>query len=48
MDFPPIVIHRRVAWLAVALGVGLSVLAAVTPIYRVSQLRVTDALRRLG
>lgn len=48
MGFPPIVIHRRVAWLAVALGVGLSVLAAALPIYRVAQLRVTDALRRLG
>lgn len=48
MNFPPIVIHRRVAWLAVALGVGLSVLAAAAPIYRVAQLRVTDALRRLG
>jgi putative ABC transport system permease protein len=48
MNFPPIVIHRRVAWLAVALGVGLSVLAAAVPIYRVAQLRVTDALRRLG
>jgi putative ABC transport system permease protein len=48
MSFPPIVIHRRVAWLAVALGVGLSVLAAALPVYRVAQLRVTDALRRLG
>jgi putative ABC transport system permease protein len=48
MNFPPIVIHRRVAWLAVALGIGLSVLAAAMPIYRVAQLRVTDALRRLG
>jgi putative ABC transport system permease protein len=47
-NFPPIVIHRRVAWLAVALGIGLSVLAAAAPIYRVAQLRVTDALRRLG
>lgn len=48
MNFPPIVIHRRVAWLAVALGVGLSMLAAAVPIYRVAQLRVTDVLRRLG
>jgi putative ABC transport system permease protein len=48
MDFPPIVIHRRVAGLAVALGMGLSLLAAAMPIYRVAQLRVTDALRRLG
>jgi putative ABC transport system permease protein len=48
MNFPPIVIHRRVAWLAVALGLGLSVLGAAVPIYRVAQLRVTDALRRLG
>jgi putative ABC transport system permease protein len=48
MDFPPIVIHRQVAWLAVALGMGLAMLAAALPIYRVAQLRVTDALRRLG
>ena len=48
MDFPPIVIHQRVAWLALALGMGLSMLAAAVPIYRVAQLRVTDALRRLG
>lgn len=48
MSFPPIVIHQRVAWLAAALGVGLSVLAAAVPTYRVAQLRVTDALRRLG
>jgi len=48
MDFGPIVIHRRVALLAVALCIGLSVLAAAVPMYRVSQLRVTDALRRLG
>ena len=48
MDFPPIVIHRRVAWLAVGLGMGLSMLAAAVPIYRVAQLRVADALRRLG
>jgi putative ABC transport system permease protein len=47
MGFPPIVIHRRVAWLAAALGIGLSVLAAAVPVYRVAQLRVTDALRRL-
>jgi hypothetical protein len=46
--FPPIVIHGRVAWLAVALGMGLSMLAPVVPVYRVAQLRVTDALRRLG
>ena len=45
--FPPIVIHRPVAWLAVALGIGLSVLAAAVPVYRVAQLRVTDALRRI-
>jgi putative ABC transport system permease protein len=48
MNFPPIVIHRRVAWIASALGIGLSVLAAAAPVYRVAQLRVTDALRRLG
>lgn len=43
-----IMIHRRVAWLALTLGMGLSLLAAAVPVYRVAQLRVTDALRRLG
>jgi putative ABC transport system permease protein len=48
MNFPPVVIHRRVAWLAVTLGLGLSLLAAVVPVYRVAQLRVADTLRRPG
>lgn len=48
MNFPPVIIHRRVAWLAITLGLGLSLLAAAVPGYRVAQLRVTDALRRLG
>jgi putative ABC transport system permease protein len=48
MDFPPIVIHGRVAWLAVALGLGLSLLASAVPIYRLAQLRVTDTFRRVG
>jgi putative ABC transport system permease protein len=48
MNFPPVIIHRRVAWLAITLGLGLSLLAAALPGYRVAQLRVTDALRRLG
>jgi putative ABC transport system permease protein len=48
MNFPPILIPRRVAWLALVLGVGLAVLAAAVPIYRLAQLRVTEALRRLG
>jgi len=48
MNFPPVVIHRRVAWLAASLSLGLSLLAAAVPVYRVAQLRVTDALRRLG
>jgi ABC-type lipoprotein release transport system permease subunit len=48
MNFPPVLIHRRVAWLATTLGMGLSLLAAAVPVYRVAQLRVTDALRRLG
>lgn len=47
-QFPPIVIPPRVAWLAFSLGVGLSALAAAIPVYRVTQLRVTDALRRIG
>ena len=38
----------RVAWLAVTLGLGLSLLAAVVPVYRVAQLRVADTLRRPG
>jgi ABC-type antimicrobial peptide transport system permease subunit len=37
-----------VAWLSFALGIGLSALAAAVPVYRVSQLRVTEALRRIG
>ena len=50
---PPIEIVRAAeanpdsAWLAVALGIGLSLLAATMPIYRVARLRVTDALRRI-
>jgi putative ABC transport system permease protein len=48
MNFPPIVIPKRVAWLALGLGIGLSALAAAAPMYRLAQLRVTDALRRLG
>jgi putative ABC transport system permease protein len=47
-QFPPIVIPSRVAWLSFALGIGLSALAAAVPVYRVSQLRVTEALRRIG
>jgi putative ABC transport system permease protein len=48
MNFPQIKIPPRVAWLAVALGAGLSLLAAALPVARLAQLRVTDALRRLG
>jgi ABC-type antimicrobial peptide transport system permease subunit len=48
MNFPPIKIPTRVAWLALGLGGGLSLLAAFVPLLRLSQLRVTDALRRLG
>jgi putative ABC transport system permease protein len=47
-NFPPILIAPRVAWAAFGIGVGLSALAAAMPVYRVSQLRVTDALRRIG
>jgi putative ABC transport system permease protein len=47
-QFPPIVIPSRVAWLSFGLGIGLSALAAAVPVYRVSQLRVTEALRRIG
>jgi putative ABC transport system permease protein len=48
MNFPPIVIPRRVAWLALSLGAVLSLLSGLMPMLRVSQLRVTDALRRIG
>jgi putative ABC transport system permease protein len=48
MNFPPIKIPTRVSVLALALGGLLSVLAALAPVYRLGQLRVTDALRRLG
>lgn len=47
-QFPPIVIPPRVAWLAFSLGIGLSAMAAAMPVYRVMQLRVTEALRRIG
>jgi len=42
------VIPRRVAWLALSLGAVLSLLSGLMPMLRVSQLRVTDALRRIG
>ena len=48
MNFPPILIPRRVAWLALTLGAGLSLLSGLVPMWRVSQLRVTDALRKIG
>lgn len=48
MNFPPIVIPRRVAWLALTLGAALSVLSGLVPMMRVGQLRVTDALRKIG
>jgi putative ABC transport system permease protein len=48
MNFPPIKIPTRVAWLALALGVGLSLLAAALPVLRLGRLRVSEALRRLG
>ena len=48
MNFPPIVIPRRVAWLALTLGAALSLLSGLVPMLRVGQLRVTDALRKIG
>jgi putative ABC transport system permease protein len=48
MQFPPIVVPRRVAAAALALGAGLSLLAAGIPAYRVSQLGVTQSLRRVA
>lgn len=48
MNFPPIVIPRHVAWLALSLGAALSLLSGLVPMLRVSQLRVTDALRKIG
>ncbi len=47
-QFPPIVVPPRVAWLAFSLGIGLSALAAAMPVWRATQLRVTEALRRIG
>ncbi len=47
MQFPPVVVPPRVAGAAVALGAGLSALAAGLPAYRVSQLGVTQSLRRV-
>ena len=48
MQFPPIVVPPRVAGAALALGAGLSLLAAGVPEYRVSQLGVTQSLRRVA
>jgi putative ABC transport system permease protein len=48
LNFPPVVIPTQVAWLSLLLGVALSVLAAAVPVYRLAQLRVTEALRRVG
>jgi putative ABC transport system permease protein len=48
MNVPPIVIPRRVAWLALLLGAALSLISGLVPMFRVSQLRVSDALRKIG
>jgi putative ABC transport system permease protein len=48
MNFPPILIPRRVAWLALVLGAALSLISGLVPMLRVSQLRVSDALRKIG
>jgi putative ABC transport system permease protein len=48
MQFPPIVVPPRVAAAALALGAGLSIVAAGVPAYRVSRLGVTQSLRRIA
>ena len=48
MNFPPVEIPTRVAWLALGLGAGLSLLAAVVPVLRLGQLQVSQALRRVN
>jgi putative ABC transport system permease protein len=47
-QFPPIEVGWRVALTALLMVVGLSVLAAAVPVLRLSRLRVTEALRRVG
>lgn len=47
-QFPPIEIGWRVALAALLMVVALSVVAAAVPVLRLSRLRVTEALRRVG
>jgi putative ABC transport system permease protein len=47
-QFPPIEIGWRVALAALLMVVTLSVVAAALPVLRLSRLRVTEALRRVG
>lgn len=48
MNFPPVLIHPRVAAWAMALTAGLSLLASGLPAYRVMKLRVVEAISRVG
>jgi putative ABC transport system permease protein len=48
MNFPPVEIPARVAWLALGLGAGLSLLAAAVPVRRLGKLQVSQALRRVN
>lgn len=47
-NFPPTEIPARVALAALVLGGALSVVAAAVPVYRLTRIVVTDALRRVG
>jgi putative ABC transport system permease protein len=46
--FPYFRVQSSAAVIAMSLAVGLGALAAAIPAYRASQLRVTDALRRVA
>jgi len=48
LQFPPIEVPLRVALTAVALGAGVSMVSAWVPAYRVSQLGITESLRRVA
>lgn len=47
-QFPPIEVGWRVAVAALVMVLGLSVVAAAMPVLRLSRMRVTEALRRVG
>jgi putative ABC transport system permease protein len=46
--FPYFRVLARDAVIAIALSIGLAVIAAMIPAYQASKLHVTDALRKFG